>query len=138
MKNVGVMMLLAMVVSACRDSEEKVVSQLAKEFTEAYYNQDLRKAKGYCHQDLYPIMNFRISNLTDRDRAFQKAAGKVKVKVVDCQFDTDDDIAYVDVEVSNFLRINYMTDSLSIVPCDTMEVILVNPYGKNWYVNSLF
>ena len=53
------------------------------------------------------------------------------------KYEMDSDIMmYVDMEVLNMLKIDYMTDSLSICPCDTMSLILTN-YGRGkWYVTD--
>lgn len=130
------LLIIPFVIFACKKSEEKIICDVAKEFSDAYYNLNIRKAKEYCTQDLFPIMDFRHHNLTERDRAFAKAAGKAEIRVLDYEINLGDNLSYVNVEVSNFLRINYMTDSLSIVPCDTVELTLIKEFNNDWRVRD--
>ena len=131
------LLLALFVVSACGKPEEKIVCEVAKSFSEAYYNMNIRKAKEFCCQDLHTIMDFRRHNLTKRDLAYRDSAGKASIRIVDCVFNSDDDVSYVNVEVSNFIRINYMNDSLSVVPCDTMELTLTKELDDVWRIKSL-
>ncbi|MBP3553629.1 MAG: hypothetical protein J6K05_10770 [Bacteroidaceae bacterium] len=130
------LLFISFAVSACEKTEKEIVSHVAKEFTEAYYNLEIRKAKEYCSQELHTIMDFRHNNLTERDLAYKKTLGKAEVKILKCEISTGNDIAYLDVEISNFMRINYMNDSLFGVPCDTIELTLVKEHDNNWRVKN--
>lgn len=120
-------------MSACENSEEKKVCDIAREFADAYYNLNIRKAEIYCNRDLVPIMNFRYHNLTERDLAYRKSAGRAKVRVLNCEI-VDNSVAYVKIEISNLMRVNYITDSLSIVPCDTVELTVNKEIDKVWRI----
>lgn len=133
----GLLLLSITMVLSCKKSEKEVVCNVVKKYADAYYNLDIKRAKEYCAQELHTIMDFRHSNLTRRDYDFQKAAGEARVKVLDCNFDMDQSQSYVSVEVSNFLRINYVLDSLMIVPCDTVELVLVKEVDRKWRIRIL-
>ncbi len=135
-RNLGIV-LLSVVQVSCEESKEETACRVAEEFAEAFYNLDVKKARGYCHRDLYPIMDFRYANLRPSDRAFLEASGKVDVRVIDSEFDPEG-FVNVDVEVSNVLKIDYMTDSLSILPRDTVSLIITTYNHKDWYVTEIF
>lgn len=129
------MLLVVFAMSACGDSEEDKVCDVAREFADAYYNLNIRKAQAYCTRELVPIMNFRHHNLTDRDIAYRKSKGRAKVRIVNCEI-TDNSLAYVNVEISNLMLVNYMTEELSIVPCDTVELTIVKEIDKVWRIRD--
>ena len=134
-KNLGIVLLSVVMASCGKMKDEEIACKVAKDFAEAFCNLEPKKAKQYCHRDLYPIMNFRNASLRPRDRAFLEASGKVDVRMIKYEMDSDIMMS-VDMEVLNMLKIDYMTDSLSICPCDTMSLILTN-YGRGkWYVTD--
>lgn len=122
---------------ACETIQREKVCDVAEDFAETYFMLNIRKAKQYCIKELHVTMEFRHNSLTKRDWEFLKKAGDVSVKVVDCELNLYNDEAYVDMEVSNFLRINYLNDSLNIIPCDTIELVLVRGRDKKWLIKKL-
>lgn len=120
-------------MSACENSDKEKVCNIAWGFADAYYNLNVRKAESYCSRELIPIMNFRYHNLSDSDVAYRKSTGQAKARVLSCEF-VDNNMAYVNVEVSNFIRINYLNDSLSIAPRDTIELTIVKEPDEVWRI----
>lgn len=135
-KNLGIV-LLSLGMASCEVSKEEAACKVAKEFTEAFYNLDVKKARGYCHRDLHAIMDFRHTNLRQSDRDFLKASGKVDVRVIKYESDVDN-MVFVDMEIRNALKIDYMADTLSICPCDTLSLTIKKFGVDKWYVTEFF
>ena len=135
-KNLGIV-LLSVGMASCGKQEEEAACKVAEEFAEAFYNLDVKKAREYCHRDLYPVMDFRHNNLRPGDYAFLESSGKVDVRVIGYDSDSEG-MLYVDLEILNALKINYLTDSLSIAPCDTVSLTVATFDEDEWYVTELF
>lgn len=139
MKNIFFIKLLLLLpiflLQSCTQTlDEKEACEVAQKFAERYYNLEVRKAKRYCVREMYPIMDFRASNIAQCDIEMVRNAGPAAVRVLDCDMDVENRTSYVEIEVSNFLRVDYINDSLSIIPCDTMEVIIVKDTDDHWLV----
>lgn len=121
---------------ACETSQDKIVCDLAKNFSKAYYNYDTQAAKQYCVADLYSMMKTHHENLTNGDWILVKKLGNVSVRVIDYKLDLYCDEATVYMEISNFLRINYLADSLNFIPCDTVKLNIVRGKERKWLVRN--
>lgn len=132
------LMLLTMLIVnvACHKEipEEEKAKEIALKFCDAFYNLDIQKAKEYCVEEMEPVMNFRRHNLRASDYEARKAAGKAKARVIDMTYLPDNERAYFDVEISNFLKIDYMNNTTSILPADTVKIYLKKAYHGNWIV----
>lgn len=132
------LMLLSILIFnvACKKeiSDEEKAKEIALKYCDAYYNLDVRKAKEYCIEEMEPVMNFRRHNLRESDFEARKAAGKAKARVINMIYQPDHERAYIDMEISNILNIDYLNNTTSILPADTVEVYVRKEYNGNWYV----
>lgn len=125
---------IMLLTGACQPSEKEKVLKISQDFAELYYNLNIRRAKFYCTEELHTIMNFRHFNIKDKDRKLQQQIGKATVEILNCDMDEDHGIAYVEIAVNNFLRVNYLTDSLSVIPRDTIELVLTKEWDDVWRI----
>ena len=121
-------------IVSCTMSDEAKVRKVATKFADLYFNLDIRKSKDYCTYELYPVMDHRNAIIKEKDIIYQQKAGKATVEIVKCDINIDNEIAYVKMAVNNFLRVNYMTDSLFIVPRDTFEIVLTKELDNVWRI----
>lgn len=119
---------------SCQATEEEKIREVTQHFAELYYNLDIRKAKFYCTEDLHTIMNFRNANIQEKDRKLLEKVGKATVEIIECDVDLNNEVAYVKVAVTNRLGVDYLADTLYIVPCDTVEIVLAKEIDKVWRV----
>lgn len=123
--------------SSCNISERERACAVAQEFSEEYFRMNIKEAKMYCVQELYPIFDFREGNKFLKDADSDMAEGvNPLVNVLGCDINADKDIACVYVEVRDFIRINYLTQQYVRVPCDTFELSLVRESDNNWKIKN--
>lgn len=121
------------ILASC-DEKKNEICEVAINFSKHYYNLNIKKAKEYCHPDIYGIMDFRAHNIRDIDRELHQKSDSAKVSVISYHMDYDKNSAYVDVEVRNFIRVNYIHEYVHVVPCDTFQLVLVNEFNTGWVV----
>lgn len=141
MKKIGLIgttliLLATITLSTCKEEEEEIVQKIAKDFTEAYFNMNMKKASEYCTENLHAIMNFRYSNLSKEDIEFKRRSGKAEARVLKCYKKQYDDVTRVSIEIRNFVHIDYLNDSLKIIPCDTIEIVLAKGSDLKWHVKE--
>lgn len=139
MKNVfrTVLCMSLLGFSSCVMSEKERACAVAQKFSEEYFRMNIKEAKMYCVQELYPIFDFRESNkfLEGVDRNVTEEMNPL-VKVLDCDINADKDMACVYMEVRDFIRINYLTQQYVWVPCDTFEISLVRESDDDWRIKN--
>ncbi len=123
-----------MVLSCGKEEIKDEISEVATAFGTHYYNLNIKKAKEYCHPDIHGIMDFRAYNVRDMDRELHKEIDSATVKVLKYDVDPDKNSAYVDIEVKNFIRVNWMQGTIHVVPCDTFMIVLINEFNTGWVV----
>lgn len=133
-----IFLLFPLMWTSCTQSDEERICHTARQFAELYYNLNVRDAREYCNSDLHAVMDFRMNNLTQQDYDSYREAGPAKVKVISCNINYAADLAYVKVEVRNFLRFNYISDSLLLVECDTIDMTLSKVTNKEWKLRDPF
>lgn len=123
-----------LLITSCQMTEEEKVREISQNFADLYYNLNIRKAKHYCSSEIHTIMDFRHTNIKEKDGTLQQQAGKATAQILNCDLDIENETAYVKMAISNFLRINYLNDSLSIIPCDTIELVLTKEIDNVWRI----
>ncbi|MBQ4520529.1 MAG: hypothetical protein II999_07975 [Bacteroidaceae bacterium] len=135
--HVALMCILG-VATSCKPDDEEAVCQTAKDFAETYYNLDIQKARHYCTKELESVMNFRHSSTTEKEKSMKEQVGSARIRIIDCELNEEKSEASVRIEVSNFLRRNYLTDQVSLVASDTFELTLIKQIDGVWRIKKPF
>ena len=122
--------------TSCRKSDEEQACQAAEGFAQSYFNYKYDEAKRFCVSDLHPVIDFRNGQLLPQDREAFEKNGPATVRVIKCQMQNDNEQARIHVEVSNYVRINYLNDDLTSVACDTVMLTLSRQLNHNWLVKD--
>lgn len=135
--HVALMCILGIAIS-CEPKEKDIICRTAKNFAETYYNLDITKAQSYCTKELESVMSFKHSNTSEKEKEMQRQTGSARIRIIDCKLNKEKCEASVLIEVSNFLRRNYLTDSVSLIPCDTIEMVLIKQIDGVWRIKRPF
>lgn len=131
--------LLSLFATSCKETEEEYICKMTEEFGELYFNQKIQESKNYCTTELKPIMDFRAKNLTEEEKLLFKNQNKLaKVRAIECNTKLNDDVAFVSLEVKDFLRTDFMKDTAFIVKCDTFTITLHREFDTFWKVRDPF
>lgn len=120
---------------SCEKSNEEQICNTAREFAKEYYGMNLQKACDYCARDLHPLLRYRAEEVTAEDREVMEEFGPMEVRVLNCRIRTDNDVAYVNIELRNFIRIDYLKGEYMKLPCDTIRLTLTRQNSMRWLVN---
>ena len=68
----------------------------------------------------------------------KEQVGSARIRIIDCELNEEKSEASVRIEVSNFLRRNYLTDQVSLVASDTFELTLIKQIDGVWRIKKPF
>ncbi len=136
---IAALFIMCLSASSCTKTEEEHICELAEKFGNLYFNHQIRESKIYCTYEMQPIMDFRASNLIEQEIELLKSQKlPATVKAIRCDLQGHSDLAYVSLEVKNFLRTDYLKDSAFMVKCDTIDIIFSKDFADNWKIKSPF
>lgn len=114
---------------ACKEKEkEHPACTTARVFAERFYNFRIMECRELCLKDLGPHLEHRNHLMQDEERRLFAEAGPAKVRIVHTHIEDENLRGYVDVEISNFVCINFWTNKAFIEDCDTFRILMEKDY----------